>query len=240
MMSWPFLLTNLRCSLMNLCKPVALVRPLALCFAMLMAGSDSSAGVIREVLEPPDTPGNAYTGTFFITPSEPVWAFGVGNELIQDTSISGISFIDGQKASNHWVSSLISQTSWNDGYDFNRVRPFGATGSSSFSIDTSSTPWQWGSTEYVAFYWLAEAGDLPSPVAVLQPDTEYDAFKFFTSGPNSPFAAFSAADGGNITTGETIVEGIDGTVPEPASLAIFALAGLGMAGVGARRRLKRS
>lgn len=166
----------------------------------------TSATEIREVLEPPNTPGNAFIGTFFVTPSEPIWAFGVGNDLIEDTSISGISFIDGLEANDHWVSSLISRTTWEAGYDFDSIRPIGATPPSSFSIDTSTVPWQWGDSEYVAFYWLSEAGADPSnPQAVLQQGTEYDAFKFFTSGPNSPFATFSGPTGGTITTGETIV-----------------------------------
>lgn len=170
---------------------------------------------IREVLEPPSTPGNAFTGTFFVTPSEPVWAFGVGNDLIEDTAISGISFIDGAKARDHWISALISRASWEAGFDFDSIRPIGATPPSSFSIDTSGIPWQWGATDYVAFYWLSEAGD-GSPVAVLQPGTEYDAFKFFTSGPDSPFATFNAPDGGTITTGETITD----QPPEPVDVEV--------------------
>lgn len=167
----------------------------------------TSATEIREVLEPPNTPGNAFTGTFFVTPSEPIWAFGVGNDLIEDTSISGISNIDGLEANDHWVSSLISRTTWEAGYNFDSIRPSGATPPSSFSIDTSTVPWQWGASEYVAFYWLSEAGADPNnPQAVLQQGTEYDAFKFFTSGPNSPFATFSGPNGGTITTGETIVD----------------------------------
>ncbi len=209
-------------------------------FAMMLSASNSSGGVIREVLEPPPAPGYSYSGTFFIMPSQPVWAFGVGNDLIQDTSISGISYIDGLKASDHWISALISKTSWSSGFNFDSIRPIGATSPSSFAIDTSNTPWQWGSTEYVAFYWLSEAGDAAGPLAVLQPGTEYDAFRFFTSGPNSPFALFGAPDGEIILTGETVVEGNNGTVPEPTSLAIFAFAALGMAGVGVRRERKRS
>jgi hypothetical protein len=197
-----------------------------------VAGSEAATSIV-EVLEPPANPGNAYSGTFFITPSEPTWAFGVGNDAIQDTSISGISSIDGLEASDHWISSLISRNSWDSGFNFDSIRPIGASPPSSFSIDTSSVAWQWGSSDYVAFYWLSEAGnDLAQPLAVLQAGTEYDAFRFFTSGPNSPFAAFNAPDGGNIITGETVV-----IVPEPSSLL---LAILGLTGFAILRRPDRS
>ena len=62
-----------------------------LVLGILSGTSSASATSIIEVLEPPSTPGNAYTGTFLITPSESTWAFGVGNDDIQDTSISGIA-----------------------------------------------------------------------------------------------------------------------------------------------------
>ena len=183
---------------------------------VMLLPKTSVATVINEVLEPPSDPGNAYSGTFFITPSESTWAFGVGNDSIQDTSISGIAFIDGLEANDHWISALISKTSWDNGFNFDSIRPIGASPPSSFSVDTTSVPWQWGGSTYVAFYWLSEAGNDPgNPLAVLQSDTEYNAFKFFTDGPNSPFATFSEADGGDITTGETIVT----IVPEPSSLA---------------------
>lgn len=180
--------------------------------------SYSTATIIREVLVPPSTPGNAYQGTFLITPSETTWAFGVGNEAIQDTSISGIASIDGVNANGHWISTLISKSTWQNGYDFNSIRPIGASAPSTFSIDTTNVPWQWGDNEYVAFYWLSEADAVPNgPLAVLQAGTEYDAFHFFTSGPNSPFAAFSEADGGKITSGETVVT----IVPEPSTAALL-------------------
>jgi len=181
---------------------------------VLVASSDSAATTIRELLEPPSVPGNAYRGTFFVTPTEAIWAFGVGNDSIQDTSISGIDSIDGAPANDHWISALISRGNWSDGFDFDSIRPIGATPPSSFSMDTSAVNWQWGSSEYVAFYWLSEAGDdAGQPIAVLQPGNEYGAFRFFTSGPNSPFATFGSADGGDIVTGETIVV----LVPEPAT-----------------------
>ena len=78
----------------------------------------------------------------------------------------------------------------------------------------SRQSWQWGASNYVAFYWLSEAGDA-APLAVLQPGTQYDAFRFFASGPASPFAAFSGPDGGSIITGETQV------VPEPSTAALL-------------------
>ncbi len=195
-----------------------------------LAAIPAHATTIREVLVPPSNPGNAFSGTFFITPSVATWAFGVGNDAIQDTSISGIAFIDGLEANDHWISALIHKTSWEAGFNFDSIRPIGADAPSSFSIDTSSVAWQWGSTEYVAFYWLSEDGDGASPLAVLQPGTEYDAFKFFTSGPNSPFAAFTAADGGTIITGETIVPG---DIPEPTTMALLVT---GAAGLIAKRR----
>ena len=64
---------------------------------------------------------------------------------------------------------------------------------------------------------------------MLQAGTEYDAFKFFASDPNSPFATFGAADGGEIVTGETIVK----VIPEPGTVVFLAL---GLAGLGARHR----
>ena len=81
------------------------------------------------------------------------------------------------------------------------TRASGADPPSSFSIDTSSVTWQWGSSDYAAFYWLSEDGDGVAPLAVLQPDIPYDAFEFFTDGPNSPFAAFTESTGGTILTG---------------------------------------
>jgi len=70
----------------------------------------------------------------------------------------------------------------------------------------------------------------------LQPGVEYDAFRFFTSAANSPFAAFSAPNGGAIITGETIVERTN-EVPEPGTLALLAL---GLLGIGLRRLRKQS
>ena len=159
---------------------------------------------------------------------------------IQDTSISGIASIDGLEANNHWISALISRSSWDNGFDFDSIRPIGASAPSSFSIDTSSVSWQWGSTDSVAFYWLSEAGDDASnPLAVLQAGTEYDAFKFFTSGPNSPFATFSEADGGNIITGETIVNGGD-AIPEPSTFVLLGIGGIALIGYGARRKKQQA
>jgi len=210
----------------------ALVSLLLAVPVLVLTPERSSATLLNEVLEPPSTPGNAYKGTFRITPSAPTWAFGVGNDAIQDTSISGIASIDGLEANDHWISALISQASWISGFNFDSIRPIGATPPSSFSIDTTSVAWQWGSSTYVAFYWLSEAGaDAAIPQAVLQPGTEYDAFRFFTSGPNSPFAAFSAADGGVILTGETVVT----IVPEPASFLLAALAFCGCLARGLAR-----
>jgi hypothetical protein len=199
--------------------------------AFLLPAQIAAATVINEILEPPTTPGNAWMGTFEITPSTSLWAFGIGNDLIQDTSISGVSFIDGLSARDHWISSLISRTSWEAGYNFDSIRPIGATSPSSFFPDTSTIAWQWGSSQYVAFYWLSEAGDDPNnPLAVLQANTTYDAFRFFTDGPNSPFAAFTSADGsGAIVTGETNV------IIVPAPTGAMALLGAG-AWVSMRRR----
>ena len=81
----------------------------------------------------------------------------------------------------------------------------------------------------MAFYYLSEAGnDAMNPLAVLQEDTPYDAFRFFTSGPASPFAAFTASDGSTFETGETTVT----IVPEPGTASLVLL-GLGLL---ARRR----
>lgn len=194
---------------------------------------DAAATTIDEVLEPPANPGNAWSGTFVVTPSEPLWAFGVGNDGIQDTSISGISSIDGLEARDHWISALISRASWESAFDFDSIRPIGATPPSSFSVDTSTVAWQWGSSGFVAFYWLSEAGSDPgNPLAVLQPGNAYDAFRFFTDGPNSPFAAFTQADGGPIVVGETIVT----IVPEPGTALLSAAGLLGLALDRRRRR----
>ncbi len=189
-------------------------------------------GKIIEELEPPSTPGNSYSGTFRITPSMETWAFGVGNGKINDTSVSG--FIDGRLARRHWVPALISRQDWNNGFDFNRVRPIGATGDSDFQFKTSTSNWRFGSSDYVAFYWLYESGDGATPVTVLRPNIEYDNFRFFTSGPNSPFAIYTSQDGETVFTGETIIEGAEGTVPEPGSLAVWGL--LGCVGLFAVRR----
>ena len=211
-----------------------ILKSLLLALAVVVfAPQISSATVIKEVLQPPPNPGSSFQGTFLITPSESTWAFGVGNDAIEDTSISGIASIDGLEANDHWVSALISRANWSSGFDFDSIRPIGATAPSSFSIDTTSVSWQWGSSTSVAYYWLSEAGtDANSPLAVLQPGTEYDAFRFFTSGPNSPFAAFSAADGGNIVTGETIVT----VIPEPSTYALTALTLVVLIAYGHHRR----
>jgi len=210
----------------------------ALVLLALATPSFLSATVIREVFDPPPPPGNALSGTFFITPSVETWAFGIGNDAIQDTSISGIRFINGLEAGDHWISALISRDSWDLGFNFDSIRPIGATPPSSFAIDTSSVAWQWGGHEYVAFYWLSEADVVSgNSTAVLQPNVEYDAFRFFTSAAASPFAAFSAPNGGAIIRGETIVEGGPNEVPEPGTLAVVAL---GLVGIGLRRRFKQS
>lgn len=220
------------------CRPMPhlLVLPLAVLALATLAGS-AGAIIIEEVLEPPSIPGSSYQGTFLVTPSQPVWAFGVGNSAIEDTSISGIASIDGLDANDHWVSALISRTAWTDiGFDFDSIRPIGATPPSSFSIDTMAVAWQWGSVDYVAFYWLSEAGLSPdAPLAVLQTGTTYDAFRFFTSAPNSPFAAFTAPDGGTILTGETTVSAVPDLSPT------IALLGIGLGGLAAlRRRIARA
>ncbi len=191
------------------------------CFVATQAG----ATVILEEIE--TNPNGNISGTFLITPSTSLWAFGVGNDAIEDTSISGISDLaPGIEANDHWVSRLISRSSWESGVDWNSIRPIGATPPSSFSIDTTAVAWQWGTNNQVAFYYLSEALDESSPTGVLQSGIEYDAFRFFASEPASPFATFDAPDGGSIFLGETIV------VPEP-SAALLIGAGLG---VLARRR----
>lgn len=101
-----------------------LLKSLLPAFCILSCSQSLVTGtVIRETLEPPSTPGNAYSGTFFVTPSEPIWALGVGNDLINDTSISGIAFIDGLEANDHWVSALISKASWELGLSLIRSVP---------------------------------------------------------------------------------------------------------------------
>jgi hypothetical protein len=224
-LAWSFLMGCVRSFLPLLLPLLILVAPAA------------SAATIEEVLVPPAVPGSAFSGTFLITPSDSVWAFGVGNDSIVDTSISGIRFIDGLPAGDHWVSTLIPRSGgggWEDGYDFDAISPIDATPPSSFSIDTSMVPWQWGTHSYVAFYWLSEAGPDPdNPLAVLQAGTQYDAFRFFTSGPDSPFATFSAADGGEIAVGETIVT----VVPEPST--VFFCGAVLLLGTLRRRRGRR-
>lgn len=199
-----------------------LILGLSSLLVLVLAPAPSKATSILEVLDP-----GSFNGTFVITPSVETWAFGVGNENIEDTSISGIRFIDGLEANDHWVSRLISRSSWDGGVNWDSIRPIGATAPSSFAIDTTVVPWQWGASGYVAFYYLSEANEeLGPPQAVLQPGTAYDAFRFFASAPASPFAAFGAADGGTILLGETVV------VPEPTTAMLL---GLGMLGLAARR-----
>jgi hypothetical protein len=208
---------------------------LVLAAASLSVASVASATTIREVLEAPATPGNAWSGTFFITPSEPVWAFGVGNDAIQDTSISGIAFIDGLEANDHWISSLIHRSSWDAGFDFDSIRPIGASPPSSFSMATSSSNWEWGSADYVAFYWLSEAGASEN-LAILEAGTEYGAFRFFADGPASPFAAFTSNDGATFSTGETTVE----IIPEPSAAVLVSLGAVALASARSRARSPRT
>lgn len=210
-------------------SPLSPLSPLA-----LLGAVPAAATTITEVLTPPSSPGSSWTGTFIVTPSEPLFAFGVGNPAIDDTSISGIASIDGLDANDHWISSLISRAGWESGYDFDSIRPIGATPPSSFSMDTTALAWQWGGADYVAFYWLSEAGgDAANPLAVLQPGSSYDAFRFFTSGPASPFAAFTASDGSAFVTGETELQ----IVPEPGTAL---LVGAGLLLLAGRSRGRRS
>lgn len=202
---------------------------LTLCL-IAMAGTASATTVIEQ-FEPSATPGNDGTGTYLITPTEKIWAFGVGNDNASDTSISGIAFIDGLRASRHWISKIISRSTWEAGVNWEASRPIGASPPSSFSIDTTTVAWQWGTANRVTFYHLYEAGDSPGDeLAVLQPGTQYDAFKYFADAPNSTFAAFNQADGGPVQTGEVILQ----IVPEPASASLLLL-GLGALAVRRRR-----
>ena len=66
-------------------------------------------------------------------------------------------------------------------------------------------------------------------LAVLRSATRYDAFRFFASGPPSPFVAFTASDGDEIVTGDTIVR----VIPEPGAILFFSI---GAAVLGLQRR----
>jgi len=206
---------------------------------VLAFASSASATVIDEYLGVPSQPGNAIPGTFLITPSAPVWAFGVGNDGIQDTSISGIASINGLPAKDYWISTLISQAAWSVGYDFDSIRPIGSTPPSAFSIDTTTVPWLWGSANYVAYYWLSNADGIPD--AILQPGVQYDAFRFFLDSPASPFVTWTrdeiAESFAIQAQGETVLTGPGAPqpAPEPATAALL-LAGLAIV---ARRRQRR-
>lgn len=195
----------------------------------------ATATVIEEILEAPSVPGNAWSGTFVVTPDETLWAFGVGTSKAQDTSVSGT--ILGQRSSRHWVPRLISRDSWDNGVNWEAARPIGSSSPSDFSFNTSSSNWEWGSSTDVAFYFLYESG---SPALTLNTGLSYDNFRFFTDGPESTFATY-AENGTVLETGETRVTITGGTtpVPEPTTAALMAL-GLLSAGYSRRRRTHRS
>jgi hypothetical protein len=99
-------------------------------------------------------------------------------------------------------------------------------------MNTSSSNWQWGSAEYVAFYFLYDAG---SPLATLKTGQTYDFFKFFTSGPESTYALYSDADGNaasSVTVGDVVVT----VIPLPAALPLLTSGIIGLAGLGYTRR----
>lgn len=206
----------------------------------VLPAASASTTVIEEFLNAPPSPGSALSGTFLITPSGPTWAFGVGNDAIQDTSISGSSSINALRARDHWITALISRDSWTDadgdgmGFNFNSIFPISSTKPSAFDIDTTTVPWQWGSADYVAYYWLSNQDGVLG--AVLQAGTQYDAFNFFADAPASPFVTWSkGADGFEIDTkGETFLTGPGAPQPasEPTTVALLLL---GLSLIASRR-----
>ena len=222
-------------------------RALLVLIASVLVAPSASATVIDEFLNEPPSPGSALSGVFLVTPSGPIWAFGVGNDKIQDTSISGTALINGLSARRQWISAIISRDEWTDadgdgiGFDFNSIFPLFSTKPSAFDIDTRTVPWQWGSADQVAYYWLSNQTGKPNggPGAVLQAGVQYNAFNFFADAPLSPFVTWTESAGGFAiqARGETVLTGPGAPDPDPApEPATTALMLLGLSFAAARRR----